>query len=131
MADLLTSAGTISDALNQIVVRLNGKEDGQTLPIPYVFRQVLMHLNNKPMKIFALLFFITIFLLVVSRKYELVPNKTIIPILIISMYPFVWYSVVKEHSATHAQLEQREMAIFIMAAIVAVLFSLRPRNSKR
>jgi len=124
-ASILLGENIIAKSMNQIVYRMNAQETSAPMTILYVLRQVLMHLNNKPMKIAALVGSVWFIAALVSGKYAVVINKKMIPIIITAMYPFVWYAVVKNHSATHARIEQREMAVTIMAIIVAVLMCLK------
>lgn len=126
MADLLIKSNTIKNALNQITVDSSGIEDAAVMTVPYAFRQVLMHLNHKPIKIFAVLFVLILIVMLVSRKYKIIPDKTAIILFMISLYPFIWYAVVRQHSATHARIEQREMAVTIMGIVSSVLICIKP-----
>lgn len=118
------------NAFGQTIYRMSAGADENVMTVSYVLRQVLMHLNNKPMKIFVLLFFCTIAMLLLSRRCVVNLDFKIVPILIVSLYPFIWYMLVKNHSATHSRIEQREMAVSIMAVIYIISRCLKSKNRK-
>lgn len=127
IASLFTDNNTIDNAISQISYRMTAEESSQPLTVTYVLRQVLMHLNNKPMKIFVLMFALIVLLSLLCQKSIVVISKNIIPMLLIALYPFAWYILVRNHSATHSRLEQRELAVTIMALIFSVLINLKPK----
>ena len=128
IASLFTDNNTIDNAISQISYRMTAEEESShPLTVTYVLRQVLMHLNNKPMKIFVLMFALIVLLSLLCQKRIVVISKNIIPMLLIALYPFAWYILVRNHSATHSRLEQRELAVTIMALVFSVLINLKPK----
>jgi len=125
IASLFTDNNTIDNAISQISYIMTAEESSQPLTVTYVLRQVLMHLNNKPMKIFVLMFALIVLLSLLCQKRIVVISKNIIPMLLIALYPFAWYILVRNHSATHSRLEQRELAVTIMALVFSVLINLK------
>ena len=132
MAGFLIKENSVSNvfvnAFNQAVYRMVAEENESKMTAIYVLRQVLMHLNNKPMKIFALLFAVVIISIALSKQFEVSLKYKIIPIVVVAVYPFIWYILVKNHSATHARIEQREMAVFIMAMMYATLLIIKRKT---
>ena len=135
MAGLLIKGNSISsvfaNAFNQTVYRMTAEENESRMTFLYVLRQVLMHLNNKPMKIFALVFIVTLIIMALNKQYAVSADSKMVPVLVIAVYPFIWYILVRNHSATHARIEQREMAVFIMAiTYIALLFIIKKRRKR-
>ena len=134
MAGLLIKGNSISsvfaNAFNQTVYRMTAEENESRMTILYVLRQVFMHLNNKPMKIFALVFIVIFIIMALNKQYTVSIDSKMIPTLIIAVYPFIWYILVRNHSATHARIEQREMAVFIMAVTYASLLLIKEKIAK-
>ena len=130
MADLLIKSGTIRNAINEIFIDSTGAEDKAVYTIPYVYRQILMHLTHKSIVIIAFLFVVVLVLLLVTKKCSIKPDISTVLILVIALYPFVWYAVVKQHSATMTRMEQRELAVTIMGIVTAILKNIHFLRSK-
>lgn len=130
MADLLIKSGTIRNALDEIFIDATGAEDKAVYTIPYVYRQILMHLTHKPIVIIAFLFILVLAFCLVRKKCSIKPDITTILILVISLYPFIWYAVVRQHSATMTRMEQRELAVTIMGIVTAILKNIHFLRSK-
>ncbi|MBO4898852.1 MAG: hypothetical protein J5509_01030 [Lachnospiraceae bacterium] len=124
-ADLLIKSGTIRDAINEIFIDATGAEDKAVYTIPYVYRQILMHITHKSIVIIAFIFLAVLAFLLIRKKCRIKPDITAVLLLVISLYPFVWYAVVKQHSATMTRMEQRELAVTIMGIVSAVLICLK------
>ena len=135
MSGFLIKGNTISNSLenafSQVTYRMTAKDHDATMTVLYVLRQVLMHLNNKPMKIFALIFGIIIVIFTLSKKYMIKVDSYLFIYLIIALYPFIWYIFVKNHSATHSRIEQRELAVSIMAIVYSAINCFEANRGKK
>ena len=129
-ADLLIKSGTIRDAINEITIDATGAEDKAVYTIPYVYRQILMHITHKSIVIIAVLGILMLAFGLVRKKCTVRPDITTVLILVIALYPFVWYALVKQHSATMTRMEQRELAVTIMGIVTAILKNIHFLRSK-
>ncbi len=68
--------------------------------------------------------FIIITLFVVFRKNGLEKFKISLPLLIISIYPFLWYLVLQNHSAVHFWMTYRLLGTSIFSLLFLVVFLL-------
>ena len=80
-----------------------------------------MHITHKSIYIIAFVFIAVLAYCLIRKKCRIKPDITAALIMVIALYPFVWYTVVKQHSATMTRMEQRELAVTIMGIVSAVL----------
>ena len=89
-----------------------------------------MHITHKSIVIIAVLGILVLAFCLVRKKCTVRPDITTVLILVIALYPFVWYALVKQHSATMTRMEQRELAVTIMGIVTAILKNIHFLRSK-
>lgn len=136
LCDVITGSSTIADALNQARERTvtdayaatGIKSDNIIDVIGYnveAFRDWL----SFGVFVGAVVAFV-VYLLVSKRKIKLCEN-TLIVLLLIALTPFVWYVVLSNHSAIHAYMTYRDLAVSIMAAGVILMGSVVKTDASR
>ena len=52
----------------------------------------------------------------VVKKYRFrLSASTLVPLVLCSLYPAVWYAVLRNHSMIHAYMTHRDLAVTVMA----------------
>lgn len=128
VASLLTGKDVFQYALSKVFNRLSGEslsEAGIDSSTPkMVIGYNLDDYKNKVTIIIGIAFIITLVVLAIVKKSKIRFNAgSGVVQLLIGLYPFVWYSVVRNHSAIHAWFTHRLMAITFFA-VGLVLYSI-------
>jgi len=121
ICDLVTGTNTVADAINQVFVRTatdaygeSGLSSGNAVEVIGYNLEVFSDPLSLSIIIGSVLGFI-IFLFV--KKIRFVPDdKTLVPMMLIALIPFVWYAVLSNHSAVHFWMTYRNMSVTIFAA---------------
>lgn len=136
VATLITDRNYFVDVYEQIKFRLGGTIPWDTeMPITiaqafdsnfYVFR------NNVIIAVGVLLLLSVIYFIIHRKRYNIKLDVAIlVPLLWVSTYPFIWYSVLRQHSIIHAWMTHRLIAVTVLALIYAVVYSFIERKPKR
>lgn len=120
VASLFTSENIIADGINQVLFRTVGNS--------YTFLETLeiiwTSINDIPMLLLYAIAIIALIVYVIKNKLKLNTNKenilNILPQIIISISPFVWYFVVRNHSYVHPWFEYRELAVTVWALLISI-----------
>lgn len=129
MSFLLTGENTLQDAFAQIAVRA-GAEVSESSVVNTVSVWEVIEKNLSVYGMTAKLLLIVVILLgvvfpVLFGKYRFRFSAcTILPLLLIALYPFVWYTVIRNHSMIHYWMTHRNLAVTILALGCAVSISL-------
>lgn len=129
MSFLLTGENTLQDAFAQIAVRA-GAEVSESSVVNTVSVWEVIEKNLSVYGMTAKLLLIVVILLgvvfpVLFRKYRFRFSAcTILPLLLIALYPFVWYTVIRNHSMIHYWMTHRNLAVTILALGCTVSISL-------
>ena len=123
LSDLLSDSATISDALSTIGTRTQSANGGYGFGgFTEVLRLNLSPFMNRGYLLIVLILLIVIFVGFIKNgiKSSLRNIKTVIPFLIISISPFLWYMVTQNHSVQHWQFTCRLVSITIFAGYTAL-----------
>ena len=117
-ASLLTEQHVIADALKNALGR-TGAEERMGL-----FRVIWQNAQNyvNPMgKLLVLLLALVLAYALLSKacRFRLSWRKAA-PMLLLALYPFVWYMALRNHSMIHAYMTHRNLAVTVMAVCCAV-----------
>jgi hypothetical protein len=102
------------DALNQASFRLNGQvtERRMTNMGAVAISRNLERLPETPVILELVLFLILMIALILLKQYKLrLKLETIIPQLILALYPILWYGTMKNHSFIHRWMTYRSLSI--------------------
>ncbi len=128
---LLTGYDTLTDAKTRIEFRLSGQVDSITdySAISSIKAQLKV-LLNKPIEILFLIFSISVIFLLLFKKYSLKQDvRPVLPIMFVGLYPFAWYSIVRNHSLIHPRTTYRGLTVAILAFTCAITKMLKKTNS--
>lgn len=118
MALLLTGNNTIADGVNAFKFRTAG-EGSQTYTYRYVLSCIWDAVKEPPMLILFILIFLGIGIYIWKNNCSFSLSREqlsmVIPVLVIGILPFVYYFVVRNHTAIHPWLEYRELAVTVFS----------------
>lgn len=129
IGSILTGANLLSNALHQAQVRTGNYADIEQISIlKVIFTNMQDYYNHIFMALLILLILILCFVFM-SGKYKIKINfSTIIPLLFVSVYPFIWLAVLSNHSAIHHWMTHKIFMISILAIIYGIFYSLTPKT---
>ena len=126
VASLVTGNNIFINAYNQIKFRINGNVSWTAITIANAIKSNLCVFNDI---VFLLLYaiFLTIIGIIFPKKYTINPKKSIIlPLLFVGIYPFVWVSLLKNHSIIHFWCTHRIFSITILSLIYSAVYLFSP-----
>ncbi len=119
---LVTEYDTLADAKTQIEFRLSGQVDWITdySAISSIKAQLKV-LLNLPIWILFLIFSISVIFLLLFKKYSINQDvRAVLPIMFVGLYPFAWYSIIRNHSLIHPHMTYRGLTVAVLAFTCAV-----------
>lgn len=135
IATLMTDDNIIKDGLSNILYRTAGngyQETGIRNFTPLNAIKInLRQLDYNNSILIALLYFLLITLNCFIKKCTFIKDKRALLLLLISLSPFLWYSVAVNHSIIHPLMSYRELCITIFALTTALTLSLTPDFPKK
>ena len=91
----------------------------------------VLFLNHNLPHLFIVICLILIFICVYKRYSVKIKSSTILPLLLITVYPFVWIIIVRNHSILHYWMTYRIFAISFLAFAYIISYSLEKKTKKR
>ena len=126
IGNIVTGRDIIGRAFEQVELRAGGMAATAEVSFGTTMKYVIWDVNP-----YFIILFVTFAVIVVLSKVVTIINKKenkafydtkkkliweyVIPLFIISVYPFVWYRVVFQHTYCHYWFTYREMAITVLA----------------
>lgn len=120
IASIVLQQDVITEAINQIFFRTGGSAEYPATKLGAVWENI-KYLYNTVLLLFGLLIAIIWIVMLIKKKKKITDMKTVIPLLIIAIYPYIWYSVVAGHSTIHAFFTFRIQAISIFGILSAMI----------
>ena len=135
---IYSSTDGILDGIQRVIFRTGNQESGVIFTNASVQKENLNMIFIKPYGvIFCILIIIMLFnfmhinknhkLMQKSERGAYIEMNVIIPVAVISLYPFIWYAGVKDHSYIHAAMTYRDMGVtafgvFSIASVIGTKF---------
>ena len=128
VASLITEKNIFLDAWNQIKFRLDGHlpwNPNTSLTINWAIKNNLNVFNNSLTILFCAILLLTIIVMVCfNKKYRIkIKLSILLPLLFIGLYPFIWISLLKNHSIIHPWMVHRIFSITILAIVYSIVYS--------
>ncbi|MBR2762199.1 MAG: hypothetical protein IKD66_13645 [Solobacterium sp.] len=128
---LISGYNLILDGIETVGFRSSGEVVNVSSDYFYVVNQNLSAMFTRPL-IFALVLFVIglAVLAVLGRLKFRFSLSRIVPVLLVGIYPFVWYFVIRNHSIVHVWFTHRVLSItiFSLAAFFACMFTDKERE---
>ncbi len=134
VANLLTGQNVLSDAMTQVQYRsnsqLSGNEGAEQVGLIQVILKNLSAYRTPAYILLALcLVAAVLWLLLKKRRVFRVDKGLVAPLLLCFLVPFVWYALVRNHSAVHYWMTHRNLSAAILALSGFIAYSLhRPQE---
>ena len=128
-AFLVTGQNVFRDAMLSVSERIQGDTSAMSDIDPSdffgVIRINLGQYRNFPVKVILILLFMVLAYLVNFKRYRFLPKASLIPpLFLISLYPIVWYCVLRNHSIIHFWFSHRNLVVTFMGISSMIAFSL-------
>lgn len=124
IATIILKQNVITDALNQILSRTSGSSDTVVFTAKSVIESnTNIMFTGFTIKLLLLILLISVIAMIFIRK-DLNEIIKILPILLISLMPFVWYTVLKNHSQIHFWFTYRSLSITVYTVLAFIVYSI-------
>jgi hypothetical protein len=122
LASLVLRKNIVKESLSQILVRTSSTAENTILNKQEVIQKNSdLIFNDFTLKIFLVILILWLILLVLYRKNKIV---NMLPILTVSLYPFIWYSVLKNHSYMHFWFTYRSLGVTVFTLLSFMAYSI-------
>ncbi len=122
LASLVLRKNIVKESLSQILVRTSSTAENTILNKQEVIQKNSdLIFNDFTLKIFLVILILWLILLVLYRKNKIV---NMLPILTVSLYPFIWYSVLKNHSYMHFWFTYRSLGVTVFTLLTFMAYSI-------
>lgn len=128
IATIILKQNVIINAINQILSRTSGSSD----TVVFTAKSVIESNTNTMftgfiIKLLLIILLISVISMIFIRK-DLNEIIKISPILLISLMPFVWYIILKNHSYIHFWFTYRSLSITVYTVLVFIAYSIDSQN---
>lgn len=120
IASVVLQQDLITEAINQILFRTNGSEEYPATKIGAIIENIKYLYNTVLLLSGAIIGIIWIIALIKKRK-SLKDIKFVIPLIIVALFPYIWYAAIAGHSTIHAFFTYRIQAIAIFGILCAMI----------
>lgn len=136
IAFLLTGNNTIADALGAVANRSGADaviEVGKAnvTPLDVIRANLNVYCNSASALLLLFLVCLLIIWIFVKKPRFHFDAATALPLLLIALYPFVWYAAVKNHSIVHFWMTHRNLSVTIFALACLIAGILIPNSEEK
>jgi len=122
MSWILTGYNTLENALAKVLIRTGSSVNNEKVTLLDSIYSNLKELINVP--VFCLAFAVCFLIVwdIFYRKVRIEIKKivVVIPTMIVSIYPFIWYGFIKNHSVIHGWYAYRGLAVFVCGLLCSM-----------
>lgn len=126
IGSILVNRNFFTSAIEKFKYRSSFDVTYKKITIFEVIKINLKHILIKPYIVLALLLIVYVIYKMIAGKFKFTKEKwlALIPYMIISIMPFVWYVVASNHSYIHSWFTYRDLmiTIFALSSYIAYLF---------
>ena len=106
VASVLAGYNVVAEGLANVRVRVSGNVRESIV-------NNVKQLCNVPTLLLLIILMVAVIVIILARKYQFSFRKTHFTVMvIISLYPFIWYSIIRNHSTIHAWMTYRNLSIY-------------------
>jgi len=134
VGSILLGKSFMMDAIHSLLFRINGDipwEDATTfvlMPSKVIYANYV-HFMNLAVILSLMSLFIYWICNILKRRNMYIDKRLSLPIITVGLFPFLWYSVVMNHSYIHAPIfTSRNLSITLFAIAIMVFLSVKKRN---
>ena len=120
IASIILQKDIITDSIEQILFRTNGSDKYPATRLGAIGINI-EYLYNSVLLLFGILIGITWIIALVKKRKKIRDMKKAIPLILVAIYPYIWYAVIAGHSTIHAFFTYRIQAIMIFGILCAML----------
>lgn len=127
IASIILQTDVIKTAINQILFRTNGSEEYPATRLGAIKENIKFLYNTVLLALFMVSTFVWLILVIKNRK-KVRNIKLVIPLLLLAVYPYIWYFVFAGHSTNHAWFTYRIQAISILGILSTMIETVDEKN---
>ncbi len=135
IASIVLNQDIVTEAIMQIFFRTGGSEEYPATKLGAMWENIKYLYNTVLLLIGIIIAVVWVIIFVKKLKNKEIKNikslKMIIPLIIIAIYPYLWYAVVAGHSTIHAFFTYRIQAITIFAGLCAMIECVNIKEVKK
>lgn len=120
IASIILHENLITVAIKQLLFRANGNEAYPATRLGAIKENIGFLFNNVLIAISILIMIVWVILMIKNRK-KISDLKILIPILLVTVYPYVWYMAFAGHSTIHAWFTYRVQAIAVLGILTSMV----------
>ena len=120
IASIILQRDVITVAINQILFRTNGSVEYPATKLGAIKENIGVLYNTVLLGLFIVISIIWAVFMVINRK-KISNMKIVISLLLVAIYPYVWYITFAGHSTIHAWFTYRIQAIAILGILSAMI----------
>ena len=130
VASIFTKNNVVKDALNQVLLRMGQSGTGNIDKLDVIVQNLTVVLTS-PILYILLIIFAVFLLFAILKVFDFNNFKLELPIFLILVIPFAWYSLITNHSFVHFWMTYRLLAITIFALLTIILPRIKFSNFKK
>lgn len=130
IASIILQRDAITVAINNILFRVNGNEEYPITRFGAIKENIRYLYNTVLVSIIAIIT-ISWIVIFIKNKKKVKDLKVIIPLILVVLYPYIWYFVFAGHSTIHAYFTYRVQAIAIFGILSAMIESINIKELKK
>lgn len=123
ISSIILQRNVIEVALKNIIFRVNGN-DQYPAPRLGAILENLKYLYNTVLAILLIIITVIWGIIMVKNKKKPKKIKVVIPLIFITLYPYIWYFIFAGHSTIHSYFTYRIQAIAILGILCAMIESI-------
>ena len=132
LASIITGNNILNDGLTNTIYRISGDGSSEASTTNWTALNSISLNAYEFYNTTNLIIFLTFLLIITSsyfiKKYNFVKNYSIITNLFIGLYPFIWYSIIINHSIVHPILTHRMLTVSILSICMSIVCILKDRR---
>lgn len=132
LASIITGNNILNDGLTNTIYRISGDGSSEASTTNWTALNSISLNAYEFYNTTNLIIFLTFLLIITSsyfiKKYNFVKNYSIITNSFIGLYPFIWYSIIINHSIVHPILTHRMLTVSILSICMSIVCILKDRR---
>lgn len=127
LSDLFWGTNVVQNGIQQLIYRSSGDPYGETAEMDSSFIHTISKniqvINLLSLKLFLAIVVCLAILIVIKKKKGFADKKAFakfFAVILVSLYPFGWYFIVRNHSVIHPWIEYRELSLFVFGMLCSL-----------
>lgn len=120
IASIILNKNVITDAINQFLFRADASGTSHVSKLEVISKNFSIYFNNIVLILFAIYLIVFVINLIKHRNKKM-DKKYIIPLILASALPYVWYIILSNHSDIHSWMTYKIQSITLFGILSTTL----------